>query len=495
MAETVKLVDTTLRDGSQSLWALRMRSGMMIPAIGDIDAAGFEGIEFVVPSAQFPRIVRDLNEDPWVWLRQGSARVKNTPLRLHGSVGSTFLKVPMCIQELFLEKLREIGISTTRTSDPWNDFDNSVAEFNLYHRKGFKAVINLIYSVSPRHTLDYYAERTRKALVLDPEAICFKDVGGLLTPEAARQVIPVILREAGRVPVEFHAHCNNGLAPYTVTIAAELGIRTIHTAIPPLANGSSQPSVFNVVQNLRNKGFDVPVDLAPLERVSEHFYSIAREEGLPEGKPTEFEQGLYLHQVPGGMISNLYFQLEKVGMGDRIPETLEETARVREEFGYPIMVTPLSQFVGTQAAINIMTGERYGIVTDEAIEYALGNKGREAVEAMDPNIRDLILSRSRADEVRARISQVQEEPTLEEVRKQYGGNCSDDELIARVYAGVGDSELNLDRGANIPRTYEEYKASRHPLTAMLQQFSKANDVRHLRYSSPEGDMLVEKIRS
>lgn len=494
MSETIKLVDTTLRDGSQSLWALRMRAGMMIPAMRDLDSAGFEAIEFIVPSAQFSRLVRDLKEDPWVWMREGAALAKNTPLRLHGSIGPYFANVPLCIQELFLDKLREIGISTTRTSDPWNDFDNSVEEFELLARKGFRGVINLIYSVSPRHTPEYYAQRTKDALKLNPMAICFKDVGGLLTPDTARKIIPIVLREAGDIPVEFHAHCNNGLAPFTVTVAAELGIRTIHTAVPPLANGSSQPSVFNVVANLRSKGFDVSLDTVPLERVREHFCQIAQEEGLPEGVPQEFDENLYLHQVPGGMISNMYFQLEKLGMGDRIPQTLEEAARIREELGYPIMVTPLSQFVGTQAAINVMTGERYSIVSDEIIEYALGYRGREAVEVMDKNVRDMILARSRADEVRTRLSSKKEEPTLEEVRRQYGGKCSDDELIIRVFANSGDSELDIDHGENVPRTYAEYRAHRNPLHRMLSQFAES-DLRKFHFGGTGERLLAGKPES
>ncbi|NNN19768.1 MAG: carboxyltransferase [Acidimicrobiaceae bacterium] len=492
MSNTVKLVDTTLRDGSQSLWALRMRAGMMLPAMPDLDSAGFEAIEFMVTAPQFSRSVRDLKEDPWVWLREGAALAKNTALRLHGGIGSTFSNVPLCIGELYLGKLRDIGISTTRTSDPWNDFDNSVAGYEILRRMGFESIINVIYSVSPRHNLEYYAERTRKAAALNPLKICFKDVGGLLTPDVARQIIPVVLREAGEIPVEFHAHCNNGLAPYNVIVAAELGMTTIHTAVPPLANGSSQPSVFNVVDNLRAKGFDVGVDLSPLERVRDHFSNIAKEEGLPEGRPNEFEQELYLHQVPGGMISNLHFQLEKAGMGNRIPDTLQETARVREELGYPIMVTPLSQFVATQAAINVMTGERYGTVTDEIIEYALGHWGREAVEVMDQNVRDIILGRSRTTEIRKQLSAACEEPTLQEVRKQYGVNCTDDELIVRVFAGVGDRELHLDHGETLTRTYKAYRDSRHPFGTMLKQFAQASEVRHLHYRTTEGELTAEK---
>lgn len=492
MADEVRLVDTTLRDGQMSLWALRMRAGMMLPALADIDAAGFDGIEFVVPAGQLSRLARDLNEDPWIWLREGTSVARNTPLRLHGSVGSYFTNVPACVEHLFLAKLRDLGITTTRTSDPWNDFDNITGQFDNFRRHDFKIVLNIIYSVSPRHTADYYAERTRKAAALRPYRLCFKDVGGILTPEAAREIIPVVLANAGDVPVEFHAHCNSGLAPYCVLVAAELGIRIIHTAIPPLANGSSQPSVFNVVRNLRDKGFDVRVDTAPLERVERHFSQIAEREGLPVGEPKEYSQNLYRHQVPGGMISNLVFQLDQAGMGDRIDETLDETARVREELGYPIMVTPLSQFVGTQAAINVMTGERYSVVTDEIIGYALGRWGGEAIEVMDPGVRARILDRSRARDLEKQFARTKEEPTLSEVRQQYGGGISDEELITRIYSGIGQGELNLSQDTAIPRTYDEYQRRHAPLEHMLSQFSAASQVRRLDYRGPGGRLVAEK---
>ena len=242
---------------------------------------------------------------------------------------------------------------------------------------GMETIVNLIYSVSPRHTDQYYAERARQAAAIRPYRICFKDVGGLLTPERARTLIPLILENAGEVPVEFHGHCNNGLGPLCYLEAVRLGIKTLHTAVPPLANGSSQPSIFNIARNLRALGHTPVINDRELKPAEEHFTAVAEQEGFPIGKPLAYDHSQYLHQVPGGMISNLRHQLRLMGMENKMQDTLEEAARVRAEFGYPIMVTPLSQFVGSQAAINVIVGERYKEVTDQVIQYALGLWGKE----------------------------------------------------------------------------------------------------------------------
>ena len=259
-----------------------------------------------------------------------------------------------------------------------------------------ETIVNLIYSVSPRHTDEYYAQKTREAGEIRPYRVCFKDVGGLLTPERARTLIPVIMKNAGEIPVEYHAHCNNGLAPLCYLEAVKHGITTLHTAMPPLANGSSQPSMFNIAKNLRALGYTPQINEEAVKAGEDHFTAIAKRDGFAIGKPFAYDQSQYLHQVPGGVISNLRHQLRLVGKEDKLPETLEEAARVRADFGYPIMVTPLSQFVVSQAAINVIVGERYKEVTDQVIQYALGIWGNEATEIMDANVKDHILNRSRA---------------------------------------------------------------------------------------------------
>ncbi len=306
----------------------------------------------------------------------------------------------------------------TRLSDPWNDYDELKGEVEELRDMGMTSVVNLIYSISPRHTDEYYARKAREAAAMKPYRLCFKDVAGMLTPDRAYTLAKLILENVGDVPVEFHCHCNNGLAPFNVLEVVKAGIRIVHTSIPPLANGSAQPSVFNVVNNLRALGYQPLVNEKVLAPVEEHLRRCAKEAGLPIGAPREYDQGWYRHQVPGGMISNLRHQLKMLGKEDKMADVLEEIVQVRAELGYPIMVTPFAQFVGSQAAINIMTGERYKEVTDQVIQFALGLWGKEGAQYMDKEVKAKILDRKRAREMES--FQIPNTP-LEEVRSQYGG--------------------------------------------------------------------------
>ena len=344
------------------------------------------------------KYVREHKENPWVWLREGVKQFRHTRLRNHGGLhGSGAMeKLPQAAMKLLAERVVSYGITLTRTSNCWNDFEEIRDELHDLRALGMDTIVNLIYTVSPRHTDDYYARKAHAAAAIRPYRICFKDVGGLLTPERARTLLPAILKNAGDVPVEYHGHCNNGLASLCYLEAVKLGITAVHTAVPPLANGSSQPSVLNVARNLRALGYMPVLNDDALKPVEDHFSAVAKAQNLAVGRPFAYDQAQYLHQVPGGVISNLRHQLRLIGKEDKLPETLEEAARVRVDFGYPIMVTPLSQFVVSQAAINVIVGERYKEVTDQVIQYALGIWGKEAPEIMDPEIKDKILSRRRA---------------------------------------------------------------------------------------------------
>src|SRR5215468_1992450 len=430
----IHFVDTTLRDGQQSLWALGMKTDAMLGAAAQMDRIGFESMEFFV-SIMIKKYVRELKENPWTWVCEGVKRIRQTRLRNHGGLhGSGAMeKLPHAAMKLLAERLVCYGITLTRTSNCWNDFDELRDEVRDLRGIGMDTIVNLIYSVSPRHTDEYYAKKTREAAAINPYRICFKDVGGLLTPERARTLIPAILQNAGAVPVEYHAHCNNGLATLCYLEAVKHGITALHTAVPPLANGSSQPSIANVARNLRALGYTPVVNDDEVKPVEEHFCAVAKREGLAIGRPFAYDASQYSHQVPGGVISNLRHQLHVIGKEDKLQETLDEAALVRADFGYPIMVTPLSQFVVSQAAINVIVGERYKEVTDQVIQYVLGLWGKEAPGIMDPDVKDKILSRSRARDWQGWEPP---EPSLDEVRRKFGGpSISDEELLLRVYAG------------------------------------------------------------
>jgi oxaloacetate decarboxylase alpha subunit len=469
----IQFIDTTLRDGQQSLWALGMKTGDMLSIAEQMDRAGFESVEFFV-SIMIKKYVREHKENPWIWLKEGTKRFRRTRLRYHGGLRSSgsFGKLPGAVTRLLIERAIAHGITLTRTSDSWNDFQSLEKELRELRQMGMESIVNLIYSVSPRHTDAYYAQKAREAAAIRPYRICFKDVGGLLTVERARALIPVIVQNAGAIPVEFHAHCNNGLAPICYLEAVRSGIKTLHTAVPPLANGASQPSVITLGKNLRALGHVSPVDEAALEPVIEYLTAVAKRDGLAIGRPVEYDHAQYQHQVPGGMISNLRHQLRLVGMESKLPATLEEAARVRAEFGYPIMVTPLSQFVATQAAINVIVGERYREVTDQVIQYALGLWGNEAGALMDPDIKDRILGRRRAKDYEGWRPR---EVSLEDVRRQYGGpSISDEELILRVYAGP-EAVMAMGSGELPP----DPLSTRSSLVRLIEALSKRRERRRI----------------
>ena len=484
--DEVRIVDTTLRDGDISLWAYGMTTRMMLPALRHLDEAGFDSMEFFL-SLRFKKFVREHKEDPWDWLRLGTKEIKNTRLRYHGGLHSGFEWIPDCIRRLVIQTVAKYGIDLTRTSNYWNDFFALEKEAEELRKLGMETVANLIYSISPRHTDAYYAQKARDAAVIKPYRIYFKDVGGMLTPERTRTLIRLIKQATGDIPLEFHAHCNNGLAPFNLLEAVKEGIRIVHTAIPPLANGSSQPSIFNVASNLRALGYRPAVKLDALPPVREHFSRIATSEGLPVGTPREYDQNWYQHQVPGGMISNLRHQLKLMGREDKLQEVLEETAQVRAELGCPIMVTPFAQFVGSQAAINVILGERYKEVTDQVVQYTLGLWGREGSDNMTAEVKAKILDRPRAREIE-RIEHA--EPTLDEVRRQYGGaHLSDEELLLRYYAGP---EF-VDALKKTPARGDLLNA-RRPLVQLVEELCKKK-LRHVFIRKGHFSLTVRQNRS
>lgn len=482
----IHFVDTTLRDGNQSLWALNMPIGAMLPIAEQMDKAGFESSEFFV-SVMFKKYVHEHRENPWDWIRLGSKKFTRTRLRYHGGMHSAFEKTPSCILKLLAERLISYGITLTRTSNPWNDYESFGKELDELTAIGMETVANLIYSVSPRHTDEYFAQKAREAAAMKPYRICFKDVGGLLTPERARALIPIIQKNVGAIPLEFHAHCTSGQAPLCYLEAVELGLHTLHTSIPPLANGSGQPSIFNIAKNVRSLGHTPCIDEAALEPVRDHFMAIARNKGFPIGQPLEYDYSQYLHQVPGGMISNMRHQLKIVGLEHKMQEVLEEAVRVRAEFGYPIMVTPLSQFVGAQAAINVILGERYKEVVDQVFQYALGIWGKEATQVMDSEIRAKILNRPRA---KAWEGWTPPEPSLAEVRSRFSSGISDEELILRFFAG--DEPVDALRNAGKPRQYLDGNAS---LLNLIENMSRSRNCSQIRVSRPGFSLNLERQQS
>jgi len=481
----VKFVDTTLRDGQASLWAENMRTGMMLAVADRIDNAGFQAIELIA-SSHIKKCVRELREDPFERMRQVAKKITKTPLRAIGAERiSAFELAPDSVVELWFERMIANGIRQLRISDPANDPAGWKKSAARAKRVGLTTILNQIYSVSPKHTDDYYARKAREAAALKPDYICLKDPGGLLTPERTSDLIRVIRREAPGVPIELHVHCTTGLGPICAIEAIKLGVELIDVSVPPLANASSNPSVFNVAQNSRALGYVPVIDEQNLKSVARDLPYFAKRASLPIGEPVEYDYSQYVHQVPGGMISNLRFQLKNLGLLDRLPEVLEEAIQVRKDLGYPIMVTPFSQFVGSQAAINVIKGERYIQVTDQVIQYATGLWSEEAASEVDGNVRDRILNRPRAKEF---AGWQPPQPSLEEVRNKLGGpSLGDDELLMRYVAGNEDVEAM--RAAGAPKAYCD---AGNPLLTLVRELSQRKDCRQIHIQKDDFSLALEK---
>jgi oxaloacetate decarboxylase alpha subunit len=481
----IKFVDTTLRDGQASLWAENMRTGMMLAVADRIDNAGFQAIELIA-SSHIKKCVRELREDPFERMRLIAKKITKTPLRAIGSERlSAFELTPDSVNDLWFERMVANGIRQLRISNPSNDPAGWKKSVIRAKRNGLWTVLNLIVSVSPKHTDEYYARKAREAAALKPDVLCLKDPGGLLTPERTISLIQVMQREAPAFPIELHVHCTTGLGPLCALEAIKLGVEIIDTSVPPLANASSNPSIFNVAQNSRALGYTPIIDEQALKSVEKDLLFIARRENMPIGEPVEYDYSQYVHQVPGGMISNLHFQLKNLGLLHRLPDVLEECVRVREDLGYPIMVTPLSQFVGSQAAINVIKGERYAQVTDQVIQYATGFWGEEAAAEVDPTVKAKILDRSRAKEF-AKWQPPQ--PTIEELRRKLGGpSLSDDELLMRYV--VGNEDVAAMRAAGAPKQYSD---TRNPLLTLVRELSQRSDCSQIYVSKNGFSLALEK---
>jgi len=470
----VGFADLTFRDGHASLWAERMTTGMMLPVASQMDRIGFKSIELIATS-HFLKCVRELREDPWERIRLVSKRITKTPLSLMMLHSITAFDLsPFSILKLWMERIAANGIRRVQLMDSSNDMGFRVPECVAFAKEaGLEVAMALIYSHSPKHTDEYYTQKTRDAAALGVDVIYLKDSGGLLTPERTKTLVPVMMRNAKGIPFELHSHCTTGLAPLCYLEAVKLGVKTLHTTIPPLANGPSQPSVLNVAKNLRLLGYTPTINEEAIEPIANHFSYVAKREGLPIGMPLEYDVSQFLHQVPGGVISNLKHQLSQLRVEDKLDKVLEEVIQIRKEFGYPIMVTPFSQFIVSQATMNVMLGERYEQVSDEVIKYALGLWGKEASSAIDQNIKDRILSLPRAKEL---SNWEPPQPSIREVRQNLGGSgVSDDELLLR-YIVQEQKEIEAMRSAG---PIKEYQTAKNPVMGLIQELLRQKDLNHI----------------
>jgi oxaloacetate decarboxylase (Na+ extruding) subunit alpha len=425
-----RLIDVTLRDAHQCLWSTRMTTAMMTPILGAIDRVGYAYVN-ILGGAVFDVQVRYLKENPWE--RVGIlCQHLATPCDglTRGQSLYTFELFPDDIVELNSEVLARRGLKVLTVYDALND--NRNIESSLFSAKRCGMLVNamMVYSLSPVHTDAYYVERTRELKALGADFISIKDPTGLLTPECAKTLFPAVAAAAGDTPLQLHTHCQSGLGPIVHDTAMRAGFSFGHTAASPLANGASLPAAEEIDDRATALGYATGIDRAALSDVSGYFACLAERERKPRGKKATYDAALYEHQVPGGMISNLRSQLAGMHMEHRLPEILEEAARVRKDLGYPILVSPFAQYIITQSVLNVVQGERYKTIPDEVRKYAMGYYGRLASA---PCQEFLDRANVRGSETRNQRAAEHLAPALPLLRQRMGPNASDEDLLLAAF--------------------------------------------------------------
>ena len=459
----IAVVDTTLRDAHQCLWATRMTTAHMLPIAERMDRIGFRRID-LAGTIQFDVCVRYLKEDPWERMRLMRQRITQTPLSSFTRSKNlvAFDVLPDDIVELWVERLVANGFSEVGSFDGLNDVDNMLTTINVARRLGVKTFGALSYGLSPVHTDELYIRTARDLIQRGKvDAIWLKDAGGLLTVDRIRTLVPAIKAIIGNVPLELHSHCMTGVAPLVYLEGIKAGADMVHTSIAPLANGNAQPATQATVKNLRALGYSVNIDDALVDEVGDHFHRVAMQEGKPVGVPQEYDAFHYEHQIPGGMMSNFRSQLAQAGLSHLLQKLLEECARVRHELGFPILITPFAQFVGTQAVLNVVQGERYRTVPDEVKKYALGYFGK-LLAPVDPDVLDRIVTNGSPG---IPLKPEPLAPAVAKLRRQYPEADDDERLLRFMFAGPQVDEM---RAAGAMKTEYLFQA---PLVRLVQELA------------------------
>jgi oxaloacetate decarboxylase alpha subunit len=428
MTRTVGLIDTTLRDGQQSLWATRMTTGMMLPILPVMDAAGFDSIE-TMATVHFDVCVRYLRENPFERMRIIREHLHRTLTRMLGMTHYLAISrvLPDDVVELFTRVCAESGTDIFWITASLNDARTAEFPIRLVRAMGLRVEGGIQFTVSPVHTDEFFVRTVRELVAMGVEGIVIKDAGGLLTPERAATLVPAVMAAAPGLPVIVHSHCVTGMGPAANLESIRAGASAIWTASHPLANGASMPSADSMVRSFEWLGYEHGVDPDALARMSDYFTQLARRIDQPLGRPAEYDPTYYAHQMPGGMVSNFRTQLEQLGLEDRLPEVLEELPQVREDLGYPNMQTPYSQFLTTQALLNVLHG-RYEVVPEEVRNLALGYWGRTP-GPVDPDVLDRV---ARGDQPIDRRPGELVPPAVDRVRAELGPGATDEDVLLAI---------------------------------------------------------------
>lgn len=411
----VKITETAFRDAHQSLLATRMKTEDMLAVADTVDSVGYHSLE-MWGGATFDTCLRYLDEDPWDRLRTLRKRLKNTRFQmlLRGQNLVGYHHYPDDVVEYFVTHAVKEGIDIMRIFDALNDVRNMAKAMEVAKAAGAHVQACVVYTLSPVHNIDHYVSTAKTLDQMGADSICVKDMAGLLTPYASYDLI-TRLREALAIPIQLHSHYTSGMAGMAYLKAIEAGVDCVDTAISALALGTSQPPTETIVAALQGTPYDTGLDLRKLADISSHFRGM-KLRYKDVAAPIDVNTDALRWQIPGGMLSNLRAQLTAQGMLSKLDQVLAEVPRVREEIGYPPLVTPMSQIVGTQAVLNVATGQRYAVKSREIKDYVKGLYGRPPAPISD-EVRKMIIGN---EEVITDRPADLLEPELDKARRMIG---------------------------------------------------------------------------
>ena len=426
MANKIELTETILRDAHQSLLATRMRTEDMLPAAEKIDRVGYWSLE-MWGGATFDAALRFLKECPWERLRKLRQAMPKTRFQMlvRGQNIVGYHNYPDDVVQSFIARAAAGGIDVFRIFDAMNDVRNMKTAIEAALKCGKVVEGTICYTISPVHSVDYFLRLGERLAEMGVQIICLKDMGGLLAPYAAYELVKG-LKSRIPLPLHLHSHCTAGLAPMSYMMAIEAGVDILDTALSPLSQGSSQPATEAIVAALKDTPHDTGLDLKLLGEIAEHFYAV-------RGKYAEFESAvnnqvkadILVSQIPGGMLSNLVAQLRQQKAEDKLEAVMAEMPAVRKDLGYPPLVTPTSQICGSQAALNVMTGKRYGVVAAETRNYVMGLYGQPP-GAISEEVRQKVLGKK--EPISCRPADLLK-PGMEQARKEIGSLANSEEDV------------------------------------------------------------------
>ena len=422
----VEIINSSLRDGVQALWSSRVSPEEMLPIARTIDLGGYHSVDFMA-AVQFEVSVRYLKENPWERVRRMRRVIQRSPMICHlrSRCLTSFDLVPDAVFDLMVERLAANGLRRAMVFDPLHDLENMAFATRAAQAHGMEVSAVLFFTISPFHTDEYYARKAVEIARLGPQAICIRDPSSLLTIERVRTLVPVIRKSIGTIPLELKSHCTTGLAEDCYIEAAGFGVDRFFAAAEPIANGPSVPSIGALLPRLRAAGLRTRVDDLRVKDEADYFEELAARSGRPTGRRVDARAaGQYTHQMPGNMLQFTRDQLAAMKLEHKLGEVLEEFPRVRQDMGFPVMVTPVSQLVCVQAVLNVVYGERYKLIPNEVRNYVRGHYGKpEAPLASELQERVGAGPGARFDEGEA---------VLQRVREEFGPFESDDDLILHV---------------------------------------------------------------